>query len=885
MSEESIAEVVADIAVGVRGGLSIDGAVDRLRRWVPNDVLAKARIDFETSVGLIRKMDDPGVLLSMETRKNSWYPGPQPTDFFWPPLRIELEHSLGESPVIGIDSASSVVLSAMRAPGVPEFSTRGLVLGYVQSGKTTNFISVIAKAADSGYRIFVVLSGTTENLRSQTQSRIDQSLGSQAWYKLTSMDSDFYEAKENAAALLSGTDLRFIAVVKKNPARLRRLRDWLAAAGPVQLANNPILLIDDEADQASIDVGPRGRASRINGLMKEILRKPKAAYVAYTATPFANLLINANDPHDFYPRDFVVPLPRPVGYFGAEELFGLPEKTRPEDSDSDGLNVIRTIPDDEAAVIRPPSGKGAVYGWDPTVDRSLGQAIEWFILATAARRLRGTGNVHSTMLIHTSMLAEAHVRVAGAVSQKIRALVKSLETDDREALGRLETIWNSEGEKLPSSLFDYRFFSFEEIRPLLGSVARQVRTVVDNYLSTDRLAYDDEIPSVSVVIGGNTLSRGLTLEGLVSSYFVRSASAYDTLLQMGRWFGYRKGYEDLVRIWMTSELHEWFMDLSMVEADIRLEISRFEAEHLTPSEVAVRIRSHPSMAITAAAKMRHAVRAQMSFSEKRPQTILFNTEDKAWLQGNIDSVRRFVGGLLQSGFEESTFGKDRRGFRNVHARDLLEFLTDYEFHANSQSVKSKLLVDYIENENRADSLLNWNIVFMERPDSESSMLDLGLNDDVRLLRRSRLNLANPRIANVKSVVSTIDRVADMDWSYAEIQAELAQKSQKLTDANLLAIRDDVLGPQGLLCIYPIDKDSQPQLPWDENSARSPLGAALDVIGIALFFPRARAKHSEVEYWSADLSAETFESAEDEIEQINKADTLDDGILATQSVKL
>jgi hypothetical protein len=889
MDDEYVAEVVTDITVMVRGGLTVEAAIARQARHVPAAVLAKAKTLFEASVGLIRSMDDPGAVLSSETRKNAWYSGPQATDFFWPAVQAEFVGDLGKSAVSGIDSASTRVLSSMRAPGVPEFATRGLVLGYVQSGKTTNFISVIAKAADAGYRIFIVLSGITENLRSQTQSRVDSSLIDQAserWYRLTDIDSDFRQTKENAAALLGASDLRFIAVVKKNPARLRRLRDWLDAAGPIQLANCPILLIDDEADQASIDVGPKGRASRINGLMREILRKPKAAYVAYTATPFANLLMETGDQENLYPRDFIVPLPEPDGYFGSERIFGLPEKVDHDDPESDGLNLVRTISSNESKSLRPPTGKGAVYGWQPSVEPGLREAIDWFVLATAARRVRGRGNIHSSMLLHTSMLAEAHVRLAKAATDYLTILESDISVNDSESTSRLREMWEGETVLVPSSDFGYDHLSFGEIEPQLLPVLKSVRVVVDNYLSNDRLAYDDETPSTAIVVGGNTLSRGLTLEGLVSSYFVRSASAYDTLLQMGRWFGYRKGYEDLVRIWMTAELQSWFMDLSLVEADIRREILRYEMENLTPGDVAVRIRSHPSMAITAASKMRHAVRAQMSYSEKRPQTILFDTENKAWLQENIDAVIALVNSLRESGFEQSSF-HGRRGFRNVDAADIMRFLTKYQFHRNSQSVKADLLRKYIDGENKHQALLRWNIVFVEREPDPTGIgeLDLGLDSPVHLLQRSKLNLDVPW-ANVKSVVSTIDRVADLDWSRSDILAELERKGQKLTDSALMAIRDDVLGPQGLMCIYPIDKNSQPAETGrrDSEAPRVAMKAQADVMGIALFFPTARSGGSEIEYFSADLSDLAFESVEDELDQITAADNEDDVVMAAEVVQ-
>ena len=233
----------------------------------------------------------------------------------------------------------------MRPPGSPTVATRELVLGYVQSGKTTNFMSVVAKAADVGYRLFVVLSGITDNLRFQTQDRLDDFLvgeNAHRWYLLTDAENDFVNPG-NAANLLGPGDDRLLAVIKKNPSRLRRLLRWLDSAGQAVLQECPILIVDDEADQASVDVGSKGRTSRINGLIRQILDKPKAAYIAYTATPFANLLIDPSTPTDLYPRDFIVELPKPGDYFGPEKVFGREPITAEEGEDgTDGLDLYGT---------------------------------------------------------------------------------------------------------------------------------------------------------------------------------------------------------------------------------------------------------------------------------------------------------------------------------------------------------------------------------------------------------------------------------------------------------------------------------------------------------------------------------------------------------------
>lgn len=872
--DDAIGELADGISRFVAGGMSIEGAAARIASYgPPRQLVDKARLEYEYRVGLIRTVRDPAAILSDQTRRNSWYSGPKPDDVFWPAVKTRLAASLPEPAIAAIHSSSSKVLAMMRAPGAVEFSTRGLVLGYVQSGKTTSFISVISKAADAGYRVFIVLSGLTENLRSQTQTRINDVLvgpDAPGWYRLTDLESDFRESTDNAANLLAAPNFRFIAVVKKNPARLRRLRDWLNAASPGVLAGAPILLIDDEADQASIDTGPVSRSTTINTLMQEILDRPKAAYVAYTATPFANLLINPSNAEDFYPRDFIVSLPEPDGYFGAERMFGRRDRASEDDTDIDGLNVIRTIPEHEAVSARPPRGVGAVHDWEPIVGSALGDAIRWFLVTTAARRVRGGGNKHATMLVHTSMLAEAHNRLAGSIEDELAMIEHDILSGGCE-MARMRKLWEAESTSVPSQIFGHTPIVFDDFQEHLESTVNKARVIVDNYQSSDRLAYDEGNPATTIVVGGNTLSRGLTLEGLASSYFVRSASAYDTLLQMGRWFGYRHGYEELCRVWMTNELRGWFRDLSLVEAGIRQEMLRYEHENISPSEVAVRIRTHPDMAITAASKMRHATQAQMSYSGMRTQTILFEHANKSWLDENIAAVRALVR-RASSEHRETRFGSGRRGFEGVRAPSVMKFLEDYNFHENAQSVRSDLLQTYIRKENEVGSLTEWNIAFIESAPQDGLPelgIELGLSSRVGLIQRSKLSNDAIDWANLKAITSVDDRVADLDFNHSQLVSRLGDQPN---DLSLRELRESLRPRKGLICIYPIDMNSKPKP--GTHDLREELKADQHLLGIGVFFPKAENAHSTVGYMSADLSKLIYESIEDESGQIDAADAAD-----------
>lgn len=848
----------------VAGGGSVAAAHrDLVEMGVPPAVAQEARLEFEKQAGLIRDLKDPGALVDKERIEGAWYTGPGRDDIFWPALREKLEPKLPGDALHEVSRSSDKIVGLGRPPGATTIRTRGLVLGHVQSGKTTSFMSVAAKSVDVGYRLVVVLSGVTENLRSQTQDRLEQQLiGNldQQWVRLTDTENDFQKSV-NAMPFLASHNHRLLAVVKKNPHRLRRLAEWLESAGEATLYSCPILVIDDEADQASIDVGRR-RQSVINSLIGRLLKCPKSAYLAYTATPFANLLIDPGVEEGLYPRDFVVSLQPGQGYYGPERLFGRDLLDHVDDDEAAAPDdVVRDVPSDDIPAAQPPKGKGAVATWSPSIPESLETAIQWFILATSARWVRNQGDQHSSMLIHTSMLAEAHFRLQDVIQDYVDDLKVKLASKDAAELSILESLWGSEYGRVPRQA-DEPDVAWAEVSAELSAVVDSVKVVVDNYRSTERLTYDSDEPLTCIAIGGNTLSRGLTLEGLVTSYFVRAASAYDTLLQMGRWFGYRRGYSDLVRIWMTDDLRQWFRDLATVEAEIRREIGRFENEGLRPTELAVKIRTHPAMTITAAAKMRAATQASLSFSGTREQTILFSHLDAEWLSANWSAGERLLERSCASpGAEESRVeGSGKYVLRSVPVKAILQFLEEYRFHPAAIRLKGGLLRRYIEQEVAAGGLTHWNVVVMSNETDTQGQHSLGPAGTVNLIRRTRMKQSKPDVANIKALAGSNDRAADLGPS-------LAQLGPQPSDADILALRERIsAGP--LLALYPIAKTS------DTGSAatlREPLGAVDHVLGVTIFFPRAVGKGSTITYMSADLSAYEVEEPDQDIEAMDEAD--------------
>lgn len=880
---------VADFIEGlVRGGKSITAAINSLKSsfWtIEENLLLAGRLEYERRRNLILVWDDQGDIVQ-GPQVGSWYGGPTSGDVFWPPLWNQLKDEIPDG-CEDVDRASSRVISLGSSAGEERIDTRGLVLGYVQSGKTTNFMSVIAKAADVGYKLIIVLSGQTDNLRQQTQDRIQHYLLDShptRIHPLTTLEKDF--AQDIAPeALLSQDELRFLAVVKKNPARLTRLNKWLKKASATTIASCPILIIDDEADQASIDVGTK-RQSTINALIRELLSHPKSAYIAYTATPFANLLIDPKDPTDLYPRTYIVSLPRPDAYFGPERIFGTLDAEEGLTPD-DGLDIVRTIPDADVAMVRPPTGKNALESWNAEVAVTMRTSILWFLLATSARRIRSSEIKHSSMLIHTSMRALAHLETQEAVAVELNGIRGAFANNDAELMGEIAALWKQETARVSAALFDNEEVSFDSVLAKLPETLAATSVIVDNYLSSERLNYDKEKPITAIVIGGNTLSRGLTLEGLISSYFVRASSAYDTLLQMGRWFGYRKGYEDLVRIWMTNELRRWFTALATVEAEIREEIEVYAKETKDPSQLPVRIRTHPQMAVTSAAKMKNAIKARVTFSGHKIQTILFNN-DKQWLENNVSATTNLVRNAIALGHREDELEQNnRRGFKKVPAEIVLRFLDEYSVHEDARSFKADPIKEYIRSQNERGLLDEWNIVFIERQGQQPSNLSLGLQEPLRLLRRRMHNTSTESTINLKAISSRWDRIADLELPKSAVVSSIGLADEsKVLDRHLRTIRSQRgLDKTGLLVIYPINMDSEDSSNQAISTAdssgktativgkseRQPLLAPQHLIGVGLLFPESKFNTDTIDYISAKVSPDYLDNADDELIQADDRD--------------
>jgi len=792
------------------------------------------------------------------------------------------------------DVTTSILNEGFEPPNKKNFKVkRGLVLGYVQSGKTTNFISLIAKAADSGYRFIFVLTGITDNLRVQTQMRIDERLilKPAQWIKLTDIDNDFAANKENAAAYNDAAktgNQTVIAVVKKNARRLEFLLAFLETLDLTTRQNLPILIIDDESDQATPNAGKR-KQSVINKLVENLADPqfmPKNVYIAYTATPFANLLMDGSEEKNLYPRDLVYPIKPGKGYFGAAELFGREAMNEDDTNILPEVNVLRKIEKDEVEKIK--QNKWSYEEQSKSSDDSLIKALLWFILATAVREFREGKRDFSTMMIHTSSRQQDHRNLRDSLDEYMNEL-KNMDSYKSKVEPKLKKFWESES--IDANIKFTGFMpNWNQISDLCLEIARSVEIKVDNHVSKDRITYSDkeEFPRVpKIVIGGNTLSRGLTLEGLITSYFLRASGQCDSVLQLGRWFGYRKGYEDLQRIFMPNykpfEFTEWFRSLALLEADLREQIQSMRRENITPGQLPIKIRNHPYLAVTAAAKSRNAVAAQVSLSNQRFDVTL-HPNSKGLLESNINNAKAFISEILPDfGYEKDDTYRNYPVFYNIPSRLICEFLNKHNFVNDAKTISSKAWVDYISKANTFNELDFWN-VFIGSPANAVITGKVEIAPGLEISKVSRAGIPHAEHLRTGTLSMQMDTLSDIkkgslpERDLAILRGDKSNQAEKLNQAKLFKIRENGLGKRGkavngLLGLYLVDKDSKPKN-WDPAQDASPfaknqpLNAPVDLLGITMFFPPTSEMKLAVNYVALDTSKlGVFDDDEEDLDQL------------------
>lgn len=833
---------------------TLEAAVAAVRESIESltgPLAGQMEVNFQDAVSAVQASFQKVEILrqnSLIKPRPAWYKGPTAHDKHWPALLGYLrEVKKWKDASDSLDESSSEIVSLLANPTEESFRCRGLVVGYVQSGKTANMTAVIAKAVDAGYNLIILLGGVTNKLRAQTQRRIEADVVNRhgtLWQKYTTTDDagDFVKPA-NGQFVMPHRGGAQLAVIKKESTRLEKLLETVTKTQPPILRKLKALIIDDECDQASVNSGADDEEmTRINETIRRLIAAlPCVSYVGYTATPFANVFINpfparADKLDDLYPEDFITALPRPKGYFGTLEVFGEFDASADSDEIDFGRDMFRSIPEEEIARLVP-KGKNGHKTFTPAVTPQLQKAILWFLMTCAIRRLRGQANDHMTMLVHTS----AYVAQHDGMAEAIRIWLNTNRNDIESLAGPVGTLMSEvfaeEIVRSPLSSHQQIDYLSTSIKRVLPEVMQALELAVENGESLERLDFTGE-PKTYIVVGGSVLARGLTLEGLCVSFFLRTSLQYDTLLQMGRWFGFRKGYEDLPRLWTTKDLISNFRALAQVEEEIRKEISTYRTAEVTPLDFAVKVRSIPGLAITSAAKMRHAIRTSISFDGRHEQTVRFNHLDSAVVEKNWRAASELVNQLIDDGYRRI---KDRV-FGEVPASVIRKFLVNYNMCDRQLNLNKQLLLSYLDG--CVSRMPTWNVAVMSL-ERESPTAQLGgLN--VAPFIRSQLKEPSD-YADIKALMSKHDVLVDVEDSVPFPTAgwdELKRRRPAVP----------------LLLIYPIDKKSTPA---KASGHRVPLDAAGNLIGLGFIFPGESDRSGR--YFSVELNVPTPDQLEEESE--------------------
>ncbi|MGP5363967.1 Z1 domain-containing protein [Brachybacterium tyrofermentans] len=823
--------------------------------------------DTRNSVG---RMKD-GTTIRKDGGRPVWYGGAKKRIGEWPDYRERLEASgLPAAAIESIHRSTEQILDQSANPKAVGDRRKGLVIGYVQSGKTANFTGLISKAVDEGYRIIIVLAGMYTNLRVQTQLRLQKDLGLDtvregsgvAWHRLTSSNADI--GKDISPGFFSNPSNVAVMVVKKHEMRLANVSKFLRSIPEVTLNRRAVMVIDDESDQATPNtLGSKDLVSTINKRVRELWSAvPTGTYVAYTATPFANVFIDPSDDGDLYPEDFISVLAKPEGYMGSELFFDVSQTF---DSGDDEMihRLAHEVPEDEAVTFTPKPKK--IDEFDPEMTDSLATAIRWFILATAIRGIRTSKSQDSSMLVHTSQLIRVHERTKEVIAHFISDIALDMDNQEQTFRG----VFEAEIHNAAPLRGEEPVPAWDDLWPVAKKVIESVVVKIDNGASDDRLIYDSSMPQTVIAVGGGTLSRGLTLEGLVVSYFLRSSNTYDTLLQMGRWFGFRPHYADLVRVWMGPGLLDEYGHLATVEKQLRDEVAVMEQEKRTPSDFAVKVKSHPGrLEITSKNKMDAAKLARAGLGGTRRQTIYLDRSATGRGSGYAAS-RELVQKALDQGLPMLTRGAhaNRRFpslmFRGMGNADVVDFLRSYWVAPTDRWLQPDGMKSWLE---RHGADTEWNLVLVsgssngERTHEYADGVTVGTSRRTPLKSKywsqDRLGSDLPPhadIVNIRALMSGDDYFLDLriladNGELEEHDIKHLDEIDKRSAPSVKNARSKVRPQEGTILLYAIDGKSTPV---DDSGTRTKMGAEGPLIGLGVVFPHAEAEDPD-EYWSVDL---------------------------------
>lgn len=793
-----------------------------------------------------------------------------------------INQNWSERSIKNIEKTSIETLQNLSMDTPPNDAVKGLVIGNVQSGKTANMAGLMAMAADNGFNYFIILSGVIESLRQQTSTRLYNDMHSSGqenlhWHQINNPSGRSKAPEHNISRFNLGENDKdkYFTVSLKNKSRLKALKKWLFS-DPNKAKQLKILVIDDEADQASVNTNKieEEDSTAINQIIREIINTDKVKgmnYISYTATPYANIL-NETSRDSLYPKDFILLLEPAEDYIGPKQIFGTEE---PETSPH--IDIIRDISERDTEIIKEIQDGNLNQQLPP----SMVQSIHWFILTVAAMRANDYRKPIS-MLVHTSFKISNHKYIA----EKIAQYLKYFKFNYEEIVPQLKDLYENESLDFKRSHFieGMRAYStpekipeypeWESIRPYIERMVRLpendyvshipigaegepvyhkgIHLVIDNSQAKAdnqivRLVYPkkEQLPSTApafIVVGGNTLSRGLTLEGLTATYFLRMTDQADTLMQMGRWFGFRKGYEIFPRVWLDRMAYERFEFLSQMNEELREEITNYARYGSSPNEYGPRIKNSANyniIKITSNNKMQSAKPVKYDFLGFNTQTIYFaNKLDE--LQSNLLKTKTFLNHL-----EKPEIKDKYMIWRNIPTEKIVQFLKEYQ--VCSVDTKMSSLPALIEwTEKNAEQLSQWSVILssvgkVEDTKELDSEWDIHGYSPKAVTRTKLKRNSTEDLASIGALRSPSDLLAD-------IEAELSTKERNEAKiSNKQAIRDKYgYGEVPQLIIYKIDKGNMSEDEFRKISvnkkgepikvSRVPLNFPLDLIGINIMMP-------------------------------------------------
>lgn len=797
----------------------------------------------------------------------------------WEQYKKSLSDSMGPVSIINIEKSCQWVMNHLMDDTVKYGPVKGLVTGSVQSGKTANMAGLISMAADCTWNFFIILSGSIDNLRKQTRDRFKRDLVDSEgviWQVLDFAGDDKHFSEEELRLNSMGEKKygkRYVTVCLKNKSRLTALIDWLYE-DPKRTRKLRIVVIDDEADQASINTADLTEDElqercAINQLIVNLVNGKRSDgstpdvsfqamnYIAYTATPYANVL-NEMPGESLYPKDFICTLPEASEYFGVKVIFGNDEKECPE------LGIVRNIPTPDEKEL-----KQLHKGMQSTLPGSFKNALGWFLCSAAIIRLRPhTKKKNISMLVHTTASQLPHFKVYEAIqrwlsSDEVLTCCRAIYETEKDAV----TLENLKAANPDYGLMDSvteDFPDFDILVPEIKSMLQEVQNImldddkrmhygagihlcVDNCKANKeadegtalRIVYPDdkqlatlEKDPVFIVIGGNTLSRGLTIEGLVCTYFSRTSNQADTLMQMARWFGYRKGVELIQRIWMSSQVQRKFEALAKIDMDMKAEIQRFMDMGVSPAQFGPRIRNIPEIRnfrITSKKKSQSAEYDDYDFSGDTYETTDFDNGQV--LERNIKTVESFISNISVTVDPQASTTAKAYVWRNIDFATVRDkFIAQYSISRHSPLyINIPIFCQWIEKMNKDGKYTRWNVAVVngDNHDSEwnvASGLNIGAIERTRKKDMEHIDIGSLRSG--RDILSDVDEDS-LNEDQKTILADSIKHGKDLVSKRSLLGLNDV----PLLLIYRIKKDG-----GQTKIRRIQMDADYDIIGISIIVP-------------------------------------------------